>query len=352
MELVGESSVLLREYVEAGGNLLVVPSVKPGRSAISGQLPDWLGAGIRAREVYPRGAALEVLDDRTTFWQRIREATAGSKLESVSAYVFHPLGLAGEFTPLLGVDSERVVIAHRKLGQGNIYVSGTAFAPQWNTLPLTGLLVVMTQRMAVEGGSSEGRRTLSLVAGERPRDIIAEGSEVEILSLVGDPMDWKGKGQEIPTFPRAGVYLVRKDEEKYCMSVRASEKEGLEKFVEGSQVPAMGRIAHKILPYDEAEDFEQHHKGQARAIEFYLFWLLLATLALLAEGWLGSHKPSRTGRTGLDHARPRRAGQSAAEEPIAEGESVPVASVNRLSRQVRRIIGKSTADKTTGWRAG
>jgi len=137
MQLMRESSVWLREYVEKGGNLLVVPSVTVGPRVVSGQLPDWLGAGIKAREAYPRGASLEVLDDRTTFWHRIREATANSKLEPVSAYVFHPLVLADEFTPLeipetgvkpqkgriltgftplLGVDSERVVIAHRKLG--------------------------------------------------------------------------------------------------------------------------------------------------------------------------------------------------------------------------------------------
>ncbi|MHC4595969.1 MAG: vWA domain-containing protein, partial [Planctomycetota bacterium] len=156
LQLMGESSVPLREYVEAGGNLLVVPSVTVGRRVVSEQLPDWLGAGIKGREVYPGGAALEVLDDRTTFWHRIRDASAGSRLEPVSVYVFHPLGLNEEFTPLeipetgvkpqkgrfltgftplLGIDSEKVVIAHKQLGQGNIYVSGTAFAPQWNTLP-------------------------------------------------------------------------------------------------------------------------------------------------------------------------------------------------------------------------
>ncbi len=339
LQLMGESSLPLREYVEAGGNLLVVPSLTVGRRVVSEQLPDWLGAGLKGREMYPQGVSFDVLDDRTTFWHRIRNASAGSKLEPVSGYVFHPLGLTDEFTPLLGVDSEKVVIAHRKLGQGNIYVSGTAFATQWNTLPLTGLLVVMTQRMAVGGGSSEEQRTLSLVAGERPRGIIAEGSEVEILSLVGDPMDWKGNGQEIPAFPRAGVYLVRKDDDKYCISIRASEKEGLKKFVGGSQVPIIGQIAHKILPYDEAEDFGQHHKSQARAIESYLFLLLLATLALLAEGWLGSHKPSQAGR-------------STAEERISEAETVPVAPVNRLGRKVMSIIGKSPAGKMTGWRAG
>jgi len=347
MQLMKEGSMWLREYVEKGGNLLVVPSVIPGQRAFSEQLPGWLGAGIKAREVSPRGASLEVLEDRTTFWHRIREATASSKLESVSAYVFHPLELAAEFTPLLGVDFQKVVIAHRKLGKGNIYVSGTAFAPQWNTLPFTGLLVVMTQRMAVGGGSSEEEQALSLVAGERPRGIRAKGGEVEIISLVGGPMDWKGKEQEIPAFPRAGVYLAKTGNNKFCISVRASGKEGLEEFVEGSQVPIMGRIAHKILPYNETEDFEQHHKGQARAIDLYLFLLLLATLALLAEGWLGAPRPSQVK-------------QRAPEEKIPESETVASAPkrkkgrllspVNRLSRQVRNFIGKSTHDTATNWR--
>ncbi len=298
MQLMKGNSVWLQQYVEEGGNLLVVPSLRPGRRAFSGQLPDWLGAGVKAREVYPRGAGLEVLTEKTTFWNRIREATANSKLESVSAYAFHPLALSAEFTPLLGVDFQKVVIAHKKLNKGNIYVSGTAFTSRWNTLPSSGLLVVIAQRMAVAGSSSEQEGAISLVAGERPRGIRAQGGEVEVLSLVGDSIDWKGKEQEIPAFPRAGVYLVTAGDNKYCISVRASEKEGLEKFVEGSEVPAMGQIAHKILPYDEAVDFEQYHKGQARSVELFLLLLLLATLALLAEGWLGAPRLSRAGKRG------------------------------------------------------
>jgi hypothetical protein len=326
-------SVWLRQYVENGGNLLVVPSVRPGQRAFSGQLPDWLGAGIKAREVYARGAGLEVLTERTTFWNRIREATANSKLESVSAYAFHPLALSGEFTPLLGVDFQKVVIAHRNLSKGNIYVSGTAFTSRWNTLPSSGLLVVIAQRMAVAGSSSEEERAISLVAGERPRGIRAQGGEVEVLSLVGDSMDWKGKEQEIPAFPRAGVYLVTAGDKKYCISVRASEKEGLEKFVEGSEVPAMGQIAHQILPYDEAVDFEQYHKGQARSVELFLFLLLLATLALLAEGWLGAPRLSR-----------------ASQEKTPEAEMVSETSESDKGRlwspvnRLRNIIGKSTHD--------
>ncbi|MFZ2145790.1 MAG: BatA and WFA domain-containing protein [Sedimentisphaerales bacterium] len=362
-------AVWLREYVENGGNLLVVPSVRAGGRAFSGQLPDWLGAGIKTREVYARGVGLEILTEKTSFWNRILEATGRSKLESVSAYMFHPLTLSAEFSPLLGVprqssvggsrgpaggnDSpasvlrsittkdesesigvEKVVIAHKKLGKGNIFVSGTAFTSRWNTLPSSGLLVVIAQRMAVAGSLSGQEGAMSLVAGERPRGIRAQGGEVEVLSLVGDSMDWKGKEQEIPAFPRTGVYLVTAGDKKYCISVRASEKEGLEKFIEGSEVPSLGQIVHKILPYDEAVDFEQYHKGLARSVELFLSLLLLATLTLLAEGWLGAPRLSR-----------------ASEEKIPGAETVSEVSesdkgrlwspVSRLSHRIWNIIGKS-----------
>ncbi len=333
-------SVWLRQYVEKGGNLLVVPSVRPGQRAFSGQLPDWLGAGIKAREVHARGAGLEVLSEETSFWNRIREATANSKLESVSAYAFHPLALSAEFTPLLGIDFQKVVIAHRNLSKGNIYVSGTAFTSRWNTLPSSGLLVVIAQRMAVAGSSSEQEGAISLVAGERPRGIRTQGGEVEVLSLVGDSMDWKGKEQEIPAFPRAGVYLVTAGDKKYCISVRASEKEGLEKFVEGSEVPALGQIAHQILPYDEAVDFEQYHKGQARSVELFLFLLLLATLALLAEGWLGAPRLSRAGQEKTPEAE-------TVSETSESDKGRLWSPVSRLRHRVRDVIGKSV-DRRVG----
>jgi hypothetical protein len=331
-------SAWLREYVENGGNLLVVPSIRPGRG--DGQLPDWLGAGIKNREVHARGAGLEVLSEETSFWNRVREATGNTKLESVGAYVFYPLVMSAEFTPLLGVDFQKVVIAQRTLGKGNIFVSGTAFTSRWNTLPSSGLLVMIAQRMAVTGSSSEEEGAISLVAGERPRGIRAQGGEVEVLSLVGDSIDWKGKEQEIPAFPRTGVYLITAGDNKYCISVRASEKEGLEKYIEGSEVPALGQIAHQILPYDEAVDFEQYHKGQARSVELFLFLLLLATLALLAEGWLGAPRLSQASQEKTPEAE-------TVSESSESSKGRLWSSVSRLSHRVRNVIGKS-ADRRAG----
>ncbi|MHC4242825.1 MAG: vWA domain-containing protein [Planctomycetota bacterium] len=337
-------AVWLKEYVENGGNLLVVPSVKPGRMAISGQFANWLGVSIKAREINARGVSLEVLTEKNNFWNRIQEATGKSKLESVSAYVFHPLALSSEFNPLLGVDFQKVVIAQRKMSKGNIFVSGTAFTSRWNTLPSSGLLVMIAQRMAVAGFSSGQEGAISLVAGERPRGIRAQSGEVEILSLVGDSMDWKGKEQDIPAFPRTGVYLVTADDKKYCISVRASEKEGLEQFVEGSEVPALGQITHEILPFDEAGDFEQYHKGQARSVELFLPLLLLATLALLAEGWLGAPRLSKGGQEKIQ-------GAETTSETSEKHKGRLWSPVNRLSRHVRNVIGRSTHDMAADRRA-
>lgn len=345
MESILADAVWMRAYVENGGNLLVVPSVSPGRMTGSGGNSDWLGASIKARETYARGIGLQVLNEITNFWNRIRETTGNSKLESISAYMFHPLALSNEFEPLLGVDFQKVVISHRRIGKGNIFVSGTAFTTRWNTLPASGLLVMIAQRIAVTGSSSEEEGRLSLVAGERPRGINAQGGEVEILSLVGDSMDWKGREQEIPAFTRTGVYLITAGDKKYCVSVRSSEKEGLEQFVEGSEVPALGQIENKILPFDENADFEQYKIDQARSVELFLPLLLLATLALLAEGWLGAPRLSRT----------RQEKIQGAETPSAASENNRGrlwSPVNRLSRRVKNIFGKSADDSATERRAG
>jgi hypothetical protein len=340
MQSATEDSVWMQTYIENGGNILIVPSIRPGRVTSSGKFPDWLGASIKPREMFARGIALEVLGEATNFWGRIRETTGDSKLESISAYAFHPLALSSEYEPLLGIDFQKVVIAQRKMGKGNIFVSGTAFASRWNTLPSSGLLVMMAQRMALTGTSSKQEGVLSLVAGERPRGINAGGGEVEILSLVGDSMDWKGSEKEIPVFPRTGVYLVTTGDKKYCISVRASEKEGVEQYFEGSEVAALGQIENKVIAFDETAEFEQYHKGQAKSVELFLPLLLLATLALLAEGWLGAPRLSQSTQEKIT-----KIGEGA--EVSENNKGRLWSSVNRL----RRIIGGSGEETATERRA-
>jgi hypothetical protein len=313
---ISQEASALRRYVESGGNLLIVPSLK--RISARGKPPAWLGADTKTRISDRRGIKMEALEKKAGFWNRIRESTGTVSLENVNVFAFHPLALSAGYTPLLGADFETVIFAHRKLSQGNIYVSGTAFDPRWNTLPLTGLIVVMAQSIAVEGTSFEEDAMLSLVAGEYPQPIDASGQQVEVHSLVGDVIEWKGLVNEMPTFSRSGVYLAKSGDKEYFVSVRSSEKEGLKQFLKGSQVPALERITHKIVDYDPAKGLQEYHYGQTRTYELFLPLILLATLALLVEGWLANPVRAKSeemtkSKSKLATAQNEQAGQTLSE---------------------------------------
>ncbi len=291
----GQNSAVLSNYIESGGNLLIVPSLR--RTGAAGGLPAWLGADTKPRESAARGLKMEALEKENDFWGRIREATGDASLGDVRVFAYSPLELSKEFTPLVGINFEKVILAHRALGRGNIYVSGTAFEPRWNTLPLTGFLVVMAQSIAVGGASFEQDAQLSLVAGEHLQGIEAAGQQVEVASLIGQDEAWKGQVGEIPAFSRPGVFLVKAGQKEYCVSVRSSEKEGLTQFVTGSQVPALERITHTVLDYDPTDDLQKYQYGHSRTFELFLPLVLLATLALLAEGWLANPLRARSAAT-------------------------------------------------------
>ncbi|MFC1636320.1 hypothetical protein ACFL5Z_15935, partial [Planctomycetota bacterium] len=283
---LGQNSSALEAYVNSGGNLLIVPSSRS--VSAKGNIPAWLGARTKDRIFHPRGTKMEVLEKDADFWNRIREATETITLENVRVFNFYPLQLSADFTPLFGADFEKVIFAHRELGGGNIYVSGTAFDPRWNTLPLTGLVVVMSHNMATGGESFEQEAMLSVVAGESPKGIEIAGQQLEVLSLVGDPVEWEGQVGDMPVFTKPGVYQIKAGDREYCISVRSSEKEGLTQFVEGSQVSALEKIAHTILDYDPTDELEKYHYGHSRMFELFLPLVILATIALLAEGWLAN----------------------------------------------------------------
>jgi len=334
----GANSAELRKYVESGGNLLIVPSLLPEPDAPAAQMPTWLDAGHRAREAYKSGVRLAIVSRDAPFWHQIEQVVGDISAESIGAYAFCPLDLSADITPLLGAGTKKIVLAQKTLGKGNIFVSGIAFSPRWSTLPLSGLGVVLAQRMAVCSvpvGSGAGRMpslhgqdardtqgrdalatkdkakmaspqtaydastngVLPLVAGERPQGLPADG-ETELVSLSGDALEWKGRPTELPPFPRSGVYLVTAGDRKCCLAVRASPQEGEYRFVEGSHVPVLGLVPHTVVPFDTNANYAQYHTGQARVTELYIPLLLLATLAVLGEGLLGASRV-RSRSTGI-----------------------------------------------------
>ncbi|MFH1719145.1 MAG: BatA and WFA domain-containing protein [Planctomycetota bacterium] len=295
MRQAGTDFTALREYVEGGGNLLIVPSLR--RGSAKGQPPAWLGADTKTRISQPRGTKMQVLDRKSDFWNRILEAAESVSLDNISVFSFYPLELSQEFAPILGTDFENVIFAHKSLDEGNIYVSGTAFDPRWNSLPLTGLIVVMTQSIATGGTPFEEDSMVSLVAGEQPRGIDAGVQQVEVRSVLDQEVTWQGRASEMPAFPKAGIYMVNTPDKEYCISVRSSESEGIRNFVQGSQVPALQKVTHEVMDYDPAEDMDKFHYGRSRTFELFLPLVLLATLALLVEGWLANPVRARSEET-------------------------------------------------------
>jgi len=300
------NSSTLRQYIESGGNLLIVPSPKPAGAA--GEPADlapggWLGATMKARVFHPRGVKIEAMEKDNDFWNRIRAVTGAASLLDECVFAFYPLVLSEGFVPLLSVDFDKVILAHRELGKGNVYVSGTAFDPQWNTLPLTGFVVVMAQSIAVAGASLDQDAVISLAAGEQVQGIPSTSSgqalpasqQLDIVSLSGEATEWKQQGGDALVFSKPGVYLVKGGEKEYRVCVRSSEKEGLTQFLGGSQVPALEHITHSAVDYDPTEDFQKYNYGQVRTFELFLPLVLLATLAMLAEGWLANPVRAKSG---------------------------------------------------------
>jgi len=285
---LGRIETQLRQYVEAGGNLLVVPSLK--RISALGKPPDWLGANTKMRMSEPTGIKLEALETDGSFWNRIREATGDVTLGNARVLTFYPLALSDGFTPLMGTGFDQVILAHTQLGRGNIYASGTAFDPRWNTLPLTGLIVVMAQSIATEGTWLEQDSMISLIAGQQPEGINVGGQQADVVSLAGEAIEWKGPASEMPAFSKPGVYLAKSGDKEYCVSVRSSDKEGLTQFVTGPQIGGLNRVAHEIVEYNPSAGFAKYHAGQSRTFNMFLPLVLLATLALLVEGWLANPK--------------------------------------------------------------
>jgi hypothetical protein len=286
----------LRAFAEEGGNLLVVPSTTRPQYTASGRIPSWLGASIQQREAYPTGVRLRPANRDTRFWREISRTGGEIATGRLAAYAFYPLDLSAEFIPLLEAGPEKVVLAHRALGQGNVFVCGTAFSPRWNTIPLSGFGVVVTHYMAAAGDASSVTRSESLIAGQQPHPPSRAAAEVEIISLVGDALEWKGRPNELPVLPRAGVFVLTSGDERHAISVRASEREGEHEFAEGDRIAVLGPIAHTVVRLDADTDFTEYRRDQAAALGLFVPLLLLATLALLVEGLIGAPRAMAAGR--------------------------------------------------------
>ena len=271
-----------RNYVEQGGNLLVVPALT-ATSAI--RPPAWLGVTCDALESRPQGAAVMTFRDNSAIFADLHNETGQVTLRAVKAFKFQPLHPAHDQDPVFGLEDGRALFIERPVAKGIVFASGLAFDPSWTTLPLKGAFLAIAQGMALAHASGADT-PLAVVAGE-PLPYTGTGP-AEIKSLAGSPLDWRGEFSHLPILPRVGIYLLKSGPISRYIAVRNSAKEGWPRFWAGNQVPLLAGIPHTIRNYIDLPTFLRQTVRNSRGLDLFLPLLLLALIMILLETWFAN----------------------------------------------------------------
>jgi hypothetical protein len=285
-----ETSALLDQYTQQGGNILVLPAVDSSES--TGQAPPWLGAKRGSLKSVPISVPLHVADPASSFWTDIRGLDGRVRIGNAFVKQYYPISLAQDagYAALLSANEDRGLLAIRKHGKGQIVVSGIAFGRtgDWSTLPRQQLFLVMVQPIALGAVSSLANESLSIVAGQSPRLLPGEGAEMSITTLLGDHVDWSGLKDRSPILVRAGAYIATLGKRETCLTVLPSDLEGHSAFIEDSEIGALEGIPHGVSMLSDEDNFRDELEQSLAGTGLYLPFLLLALAFMMAEGLLGS----------------------------------------------------------------
>jgi hypothetical protein len=288
-----QTSTLLDQYTQQGGNLLLLPDVNAGKSI--GKVPTWLGTAQKPLVSPPVSLPLRIADDKSPFWSELRGLDGQVRIGTVFAKKYYPLSFLKEaaYVPLLETgDNKQTVLAIRKHGDGQVVVSGIAFGGagpmEWSSLPRVRTFLVMVQPMALGAVANLGNNSYSIIAGQTPRLIPGKGNEMSITTLLGDQVDWFGLRDQAPELVRGGAYMVTLDGRKTCLTVLPSDQEGHSTFIEGSEIGALDGIPYALQTLANENDFRDELQQSLSGTGLFLPLLLLALVFLIVEGLLGS----------------------------------------------------------------
>jgi hypothetical protein len=289
-----ETNALLDQYAQQGGNILVLPAVDATKSTgeSTGDAPGWLGAKPEPLKSMPLSVPLRVADKSSPFWSDIRALDGRVRIGTAFVKQYFPMTFTQDagYVPLLSANEDSGLLAIRKHGKGQIVVSGMAFgrAGAWSTLPRQKIFLVLAQPIALGAVSSRANETLSLVAGQSPRLLPGEGTEMSITTLLGDQVDWSGSKDRSPILVRGGAYIATLGKRETCITVLPSEQEGHSAFIEGTEIGALEGIPYGVRSLSNEDDFRDELEQSLAGTGLYLPFLLLALAFMMAEGLLGA----------------------------------------------------------------
>jgi hypothetical protein len=240
----------------------------------------------------PISVPLHVANPSSPFWSDIRGLDGRVRIGNAFVKQYYPISLTQDagYVPLLSANDDRALLAIRKHGKGQIVVSGMAYGRtgNWSTLPRQKIFLVMAQPIALGAVSSLANESQSIVAGQSPRLLPGEGTEMSITTLLGDQIDWSGLKDRSPTLVRGGAYIVTLGKRDTCLTVLPSELEGHSSFIEGSEVGALEGVPYGLSTLSDEDDFRDELEQSLAGTGLYIPFLLLALAFLVTEGLLGS----------------------------------------------------------------
>jgi hypothetical protein len=277
----------LRTFVADGGTLLVLPPVEGLAQAVDA--PAWFGATVHREErLRPASAAL-VLASAAPCWNDLRAASGAVDVHGLLIARCVPLKPATGARALLGLADGRAVLVENPVGAGWVYACGLAFHPSWSNLPLKGWSLALVQSLALPA-RAETSRIVRLTAGQGLPAAPGDVAPLRIRSLAGGPLDWRGKREQAPVFPRAGVYALEGDDpaQTTYAVVASSAAEGVRRFADGNRVPVLGSLSHRVAEFADERAVVEDWRRSRRGVDLYPWFVVLAILAFIAEGWLVS----------------------------------------------------------------
>lgn len=287
-----EVAAAVREYVEAGGTVLVAPSAVDGSLV----LPEWAGVQVLEERRSSSGVGLVAQTHDAALWDDLRRADGSVRLPTLRASRWRGLTLSEAATPLLGTDAGETVLAVRTLGAGRLYVAGIAWTPEWSDLPRRAAFLALVQSMALAGLHA----TPTVRAGDESawRALLLENGtngSAQATAVAGDSMQAEGRVVSLPAPVRAGVYRVTVGTLPRTVSIVGDSAEAASALMDSGSLPWPAVSDSQVLTHRGAvETLAAVRRGrQGRS----LFGLLVtcAVLCALAETWLAQRPATSTG---------------------------------------------------------
>ena len=230
----------------------------------------------------------------SSIWNDLRDENGEVQLGHVLVFRWQPLSLPTNSVPLLALDDGTVLLAQVTAGSGTVFVAGITLSPAASTLPLKAASLALFQGMALIRNDADAA-VFPIVAGAAiPLTTLLPQEPVDLTTVVGPELVWRGARSSLPDLPWAGVYRVKGTNTDHVLSVASSPAEGDLRYRATTAIPVLAGTRHEVNAYRGPEAVVREARRRPTGTDLLLPLLALALLAFLAEAWLVNPPPLKS----------------------------------------------------------